>query len=60
MRNLWAKSLLNEKKECSTISKRISDKKEKKVPELGIQISGRQRPSLLSLRKMFIHLWVES
>ena len=35
MRNLWVKLLFNEKKEYSTISKRISDKKEKRVPELG-------------------------
>lgn len=35
MRNLWAKLLFNEQKECPMISKRISDKKEKRVPELG-------------------------
>lgn len=34
MRNLWVKLLFNEKKNCSTISKRIRDKREKRVLEL--------------------------
>lgn len=42
MRNLWVKLLFNEKKEHPTISKRISDKKESTVPELGFWIPGRQ------------------
>lgn len=45
MRNLWVKLVFNEKKECPTISKRISDKKESSVSELGFWVPGRHRLS---------------